>query len=149
MSAARELAQSIRAYVDAHPAMTMLPVDEAEHLRLAVAQAFNLPTGKRWWWECVPAIAVSTGYRGDDISDWRDRMLEALPEDGQPLWLFVTDDELPPWACVTGSRKSLIDMIMQLQYVEYFVVNRQHTRIVFDTHHNRLIVYERTQLLIE
>lgn len=144
MSEVSEPAQSIRAYVDAHPAVTMLPVDEAERLRLAVAQAFSFPAARRWWWECVPATAVSTEYPGDDVSSWRDRMLEVLPADGQTLWLFVTGDELPPWSCVTGSRDSLIDMIMQLPYVEYFIVNRQHTRILFDTHHNCLVVHDRT-----
>jgi hypothetical protein len=139
----RELVQSIRAYVNRHPALTVLRAEEAERLRLAVAQSFELPAARCWWWECIPASHAFVDYPSGDVSAWRDRMQEMLSADDQPLWLFVTDDELPPWICVTGSRDSLIEMLMELPYVEYFIVNQQLSRILFDTHHNRLIAHER------
>src|SRR4051812_35402854 len=95
-----ELLQSIERFVLQHPELRLLAFDESNGLRERVAARFNLPEGGTWWWECLPTRPHSYPY---SAGDGLDRLRGLLPDATVPVFMFVTDEEPPPWPCIAGS----------------------------------------------
>lgn len=134
----QELLESIRSYVAACPGLRALTTDESERLRLLVCSRFAIDGETCWPWESVSGRALTLVYpdgAGLDLLKW------TLPPTADLLYLFVTDDELPPWGCVVGKLTELIEMLNEQHLFEFFIVDSGLTWIVFDTHHNTLVSY--------
>ena len=68
-------------------------------------------------------------------------LLSIVPNPNEEAYLFVTDDEWPPWTGLRGGLSAIAAMLRELSFFEYFVVGLEMTWIVFDTHHNTLVGY--------
>lgn len=134
-----ELFQTITAHASTSPEIRVLDTEEAEQLSHLVAERFGFPLDRIWWWEVLPDDAVAVPYEGQQGLD---RLLEVLPYQKE-LLLFVTDDMLPPWPCVSGTSMALVNMLRELRFFEYFVVDSELKWIVFDNHHNVLFALGR------
>jgi hypothetical protein len=132
-----ELLDNIRECASNNPGVQILSALDAERVRGLIADRFGFPLQRAWWWETVtqPAAVVDYGNGSEGIAS----LLQLVASTSEPLFLFVTDDEPPPWFGVAGSGAAIADLLRSQRFFEYFVVNRELTQIVFDTHHNRLI----------
>ncbi|HLL53150.1 MAG TPA: DUF6756 family protein [Myxococcaceae bacterium] len=131
-----ELATAISTYVATKPEIRLLKDGEAELVRTEVARRFEFSDQQAWWWEHVPSPVKSLAYSdGEGL-----RLLSTvLPAETQRAYLFVTDDDPPPWLCVSGPPHALLELVAQQRFFEFFIVDEGMTWIVFDTHHNTLV----------
>ena len=132
------LRNDLFAFVARIPSARWLGDDEAESLRVRVAARFGWVEGRLWGWEARPAHATSISYGG---TDGVARLEELLPASSAPLYLFVTDDEAPPWPCVCAPKSVLAELVREHRFFEYFVVDAALEQIVFDTHHDTLVTW--------
>jgi hypothetical protein len=133
-----ELLAQIQAYVAANARLAMVAQEKANVLRERVADRFQFPESHLLWWECLPQSAEAIDYEGEDGL----MRLSNLLKGEQGEWqLFVTDNEPPPWPCVVGPPMELIEMVREQRFFEYFLVDKDLRRVIFDTHHNTLVVY--------
>lgn len=133
-----ELLQSLEGLAAAMEDTKLLMSDQAEQLCLRIANHFGFPYTSLWWWEHLPKDAKAFSYNG---TEGLDQLLEMLPDASMPALMFATDDEPAPWPCVSGSCDSLVRIIREQRFFEYFIVDPQLKWIVFDTHHNVLIAF--------
>jgi hypothetical protein len=118
------------------PEARLVSSGEADALQQRVAQRFGLPVGRAWWWEHLRHPVTSRVYgQADGLSV----LHESLPESALEPYLFLTDDNPPPWICVQGPGDALIRLLRELRFVECFLVDDSLSWIVFDTHHNSLV----------
>ncbi len=132
-----DLRNSLHAYVRQRSDLDIL--DEAAVARVteAVATAFVADRECTWWWQALSAPAETQAYGTDDGL----ARVRALHESKHgDFTLVVTDDEAPPWEGVRGSLDGLIGMLREHPYFEYFVVDDSVSWVVFDTHHDCLVI---------
>ena len=133
-----QLIKSIKSYTNRSTTLKFLEPHEADQLRATIARRFGFPESRIWWWETLPNDGIS--YSDNKGFDKLEQLLSAKKS---PLYLFVTDDEPPPWPCITGPLESLVQLLREERFFEYFIVNHNLDWILFDTHHNRLIIWEK------
>ncbi len=134
-----ELSSAISTYLAATPETRLLKADEAELVRMEVARRFGFSVRQVWWWEHLPSPTESLAY--SDGCEGLRLLSTVLPAGTQRAYLFATDDDPPPWLCVSGPPHALLDLVAQLRFFEFFIVDDGMTWIVFDTHHNTLVGY--------
>jgi hypothetical protein len=133
-----ELKEAINSYSDDHPQLRVLASDEAESIRTKVALRFGFREGQAWWWERLPPSSRSFAYsEGEGLA----QLMAMAPNRIEPVYLFVTDDDPPPWLCLSGPLQALVEMLNELRFFEYFIIDQSMRWIVFDTHHNALIAH--------
>jgi len=133
-----ELATSIHDYAEQRPALIALNSDEVERVTALVAAAFVREPNCRWWWEtlAVPASAHPYDLEIDGLR-WVEQLLGTF---SGPFTLVITDDQFPPWEAVRGSLDGLVAMVGDHRCFEYFIVDDSLSWILFDTHHNDLVI---------
>ena len=132
-----ELIRELTNFAAERPAVSVLAQNEADELRLRVANRFGFKDGQVWWWDNLPHGVRSLSYAAE--AGGLSQLARMLPETGAPLFLFVTDDEPPPWPCIVGPGPALAEMLGSQRFFEYFIVNGDAEWILFDTHHNALL----------
>jgi hypothetical protein len=132
-----ELAKSLRTYCAAHSKLAILEIEETNSLRVTIARRFGFELEQIWWWEHVPREHVCVSYTNQDGLDFLASTLSATTD---PLLLFVTDDNPAPWMCISGDGNSLIEMLREQRFFEYFIVNRDLGWVLFDTHQNAMML---------
>jgi len=90
-----------------------------------------------WWWEGLPDQAMRVPYADQEGLHI---VLKIISETSDRLILFVTDDSCAPWMCVSGTASGLVDMLREQRFFEYFIVNSTMDWILFDTHHNSIVI---------
>jgi len=136
-----DLYEAISQYVATNDTVTVLGEVDAEQLRRNVRDRFGLQEELVWWWEGLSTKASSISYGSEDGLDV---LISVLPTTAENLYLFATDDEAPPWVCVSGTGQALVALLRELPCFEFFVVDAMLTWIVFDTHQNQLIALNRS-----
>ncbi len=131
-----EIVKSIRNYIRRIPQVRELDFDEALQAVESVAEKYIENRKSVWWWESVKCETTCLDY-GDN--DGLSLIKEVVGEDCIVL-LFVTDDEPEPWPVFEGSIGGVIDIFSEQPFFEYFLTGRDFSWIIFDTHHNSLII---------
>ena len=90
----------------------------------------------RWWWERSIGRTVVLPYGDRDGLSF----LDALLEGEASVVMIPTDDEPPPWPAFAGSPGGMVGLLRELPPFEYTMTNDARNWIVFDTHHDTLIV---------
>jgi hypothetical protein len=67
-----------------------------------------------------------------------DEVLAALKLD--EFVLVATDEAAPPWPMWVLGRDELIALLEALPFFEYFIASLDGRTLVFDTHHNELLI---------
>ncbi len=102
-----ELMNEIQAHLSATPGLTVLDESAAAVLRSKVARRFAFPESSAWWWEHVPVPSRSFGYAdGGGLS----LLSKIVPVGATRVYLFVTDDDPPPWLCLSGPPQLIMSM---------------------------------------
>jgi len=132
-----DLMDLLREYVGHHAEMEVLDATSVARIADAVADAFVDDREHLWWWESLRTPAKVGSYGKNDGLAHLQMILGCK---SGSLVLVVTDDEGPPWSAVRGALPRLIGMLRDHQYFEYFLVDDSFSWIVFDTHHNALVI---------
>jgi hypothetical protein len=97
------------------------------------------------WWASLRLSASIVDY-GDDSSVWASTLESVLNGlAGDEVYLAVTDDEFGPWPILAVEKNQLVRLLGELSFFEYFVFQKDGRQVMFDTHHNRLVVSAATR----
>ena len=132
-----ELVASLHAFVRRRPELELLSDARLASVTESVSATFVADRSSLWWWESLRNPATVEEYGDEDGQIILQHLLGCVPG---PLTLVVTNDELPPWEGVKGSLEPLLDLIRDHHHFEYFFVDDFLSWIVFDTHHNCLVI---------
>jgi hypothetical protein len=107
---------------------------------LALIEASHIVNPKKtWWWESLRLPSRSIEYGDADVFP----LIAKLIGRNEVVRLVVTDDESPPWPVYEGPLDEILSVIAGQRFFEYFLVPAKYQTagwIIFDTHHNRLVV---------
>lgn len=132
-----DLEASVRDYVRRHEALELVLPTTLEELTETVAEAFVQDRDSLWWWDALAVRSASDSYGENDGLARVQDMLNGL---AGRLFVVVTDDERPPWLGVRGKLQPLLMMLREHHFFEYFIVDESVSWILFDTHHNTLVL---------
>lgn len=109
---------------------------EGESLILEVAVKFVRDRRHHWWWENLRELPKRIQYQDDGLA-----LLDGILEhDTGLLNLVITDDEEAPWPMIVGTWNDLRSYLGSLHFFEFFLFDASQSWMVFDTHHNELLV---------
>ncbi len=111
--------------------------DKAISITNTIAEKYIRDRSFVWWWESLAGSHVEIGY-GDDFS-WP-IIKKIAPNLNQNVYLFVTDDEPEPWSAFNGPLKKIDKLISELWRFEYFITDENFEWLIFDTHHNTVVI---------
>lgn len=131
-----ELTDTIRRTIQIFPGVKELPAVEAAELLSAAAKRHLMDPAQLWWW-MTPSGAHQTIHYGD--SNGLDKVADIVPARGL-AFLAVTDDEPRPWPVFEGTTGELIAVLRKVRFCEYFLGAVDLEWLVFDTHHNDLVI---------
>ncbi len=102
-----------------------------------VAEKYIKNRTNTWWWEELSQQSITINY---DDSDGLSLIKKIVNDDNASVKLFITDDETEPWPVFQGKFKEIFDAISEQRFFEYFITASDFSWLIFDTHHNSLIV---------
>ena len=116
--------------------LTVLSDREVANLVSAIGERYFQSTGSAWWWNSLKVFSKSIDYEvRDGLAS-----LGALLPDGDELILVVTNESHAPAGAIRGTAADLIRLVRSVAGFEFAVVPGDLSWIVFDTHHNALVV---------
>jgi hypothetical protein len=127
----KELVEGLRALL---PECTR---DESDALLAAVKARFQIDHTATWWWTAIGVGAEIIAYDGADPTP---RLRALLGNEGTKAFLIATDDGAPPWPVFRGGWLELVRAVLEQRYFAYALVAEDLSWIVFDTHHNQLVI---------
>ena len=131
------LVQEVRAIVDKHEGLVMLGSLEAESVVTKVADKFVDDLDQVWWWTSLKEEAITLPCEEDiDFALLKEVLKDATAE----VLLVVTDDEPRPWLVFGGQFEAIVSVLSELRFFEFFITNRDCDWLIFETHHNALVV---------
>jgi hypothetical protein len=136
----QELLDCIRKTAQKHPGARELPADRADAVLTAVASIFVAsPENHLWWWDSLKQPYRQLPYGDDDIALSEIRRILG---DSTLVRLVVTDDNPRPWPIFEGPVDEILRIIEDQWRFEFFLVpaSDEPRWIIFDTHHNQLIL---------
>jgi len=133
------LLQEIMVAVATRADVKALDVLDAAQVVDRAATAFGADRRRVWWWETLGKETYAVQY-GSDVPFPKIR--EFFRGRGDRFHLAVTNDRPPPWLVLQGSLDSLLYVISECRFFEYFIVDEAFSLIVFDNHHNYLVFGE-------
>ena len=132
-----ELISEIRIWIDKVKNFRELNKSEAFNAVEAVAKKYIGNRNQTWWWESLKHKSVTIKY---DDSDGLMLLEKIVGNDNAEVIFVVTDDEPEPWAVFQGNFRSIIQVISEQRFFEYFITDQNYSWLIFDTHHNSLVV---------
>ena len=109
---------------------------DSENIIAKISKKYISDTSKVWWWESLESDSFTIEYGEEDGL----KILENLISNDQTVFLFVTDDEPEPWNIFKGDFSEVLNVLKEQRFFEYFIVSEEIEWIVFDTHHNSLVI---------
>jgi hypothetical protein len=119
---------------------------EANVLLDIIADEFVENPQALWWWTSLRQPSQTIEYQGLDVF----HEIRKLVSDDEVAHLVVTDDEPRPWLVFKGQVDDLLHVVGEQRYFEYFLifaVSDKPNKVIFDTHHNSLVVAEKDKLI--
>lgn len=131
-----DLIDAIREKIMSVPGLSQLSEAQAAEVLGALARQSVTDPAQIWWWAnlTVDHETISYGER-----DGLEEVARIVPHQATAL-LVVTDDEPRPWPVFLGKTSDLLAALREVRFCEYFLVDQDFKWIVFDTHHNTLVV---------
>jgi len=104
----------------------------------ALAHRHGIAPDRVLWWDGAPATQVHACY--DDGMQGLARLEELLAPAQGEIQLIVSEECAPPWPVWSLQASELLPLLGELPFFEYAVVLEGGATLVFDTHHNTLLV---------
>jgi hypothetical protein len=130
-----ELMAELDSFVSVNPEVRWLEERKAISAIEALANRFEIPRTQVWWWEGREHARKIQYSEVDGLA-----VLEGLVVPDSHVLLLVTDDEPPPWPSIEGPLGLLMALVRKQRYFEFFVTDPGTDWVVFDTHHNELVI---------
>jgi hypothetical protein len=132
------LAQALREAAKHVGEVRELEATETQRVVDEIGRKFVEKTESVWWWDGLrlPARRI---FRYSDWQTMKAAAFEMLGDRDAPLILVATDDNPPPWIAVSGSLESLLNVIAETHYFEFFLTDASLSWAMFDTHHDELV----------
>ena len=121
------------AELDLQDSVVCLSVQDADDLIESAAAKFVVDRSRLWWWESLtdslPQESItlpespSPGY-----------ISEICPSG--PAYLFVTNDEFPPWPVFRGDASDFERILGECPLFEYAIVSEDMSWMVLENHHS-------------
>ncbi|BCX42216.1 MULTISPECIES: hypothetical protein [Stenotrophomonas] len=115
-----------------------LPVDRAVALLESLAGRHGIDPRRVYWWAGIATADQTIQY--DDSDEGLSCLAELLVEVNGEMCLVASDERALPWPIWTLQASELIPLLGELPFFEYFVVLDGGATLLFDTHHNALVV---------
>ncbi len=104
----------------------------------ALAHRHGIDPDRILWWDGAPAAQAHARY--DDGTQGLARLAELLDSARGEIQLIVSDERATPWPVWSLQAAELVPLLGELHFFEYAVVLDGGATLVFDTHHNMLLV---------
>lgn len=114
----------------------LAPADSDRAYRAALHQ-FVGTEDRRWWWEAFREPGVSVPFPAGDR--WR-KLPSIVPNPSEPAWFIAEDDQLPQYPVFETSAEVAARVIGECYGFEYYMVAKDFSWLVCETHHNSLSV---------
>jgi hypothetical protein len=115
-----------------------LPVDRADALLKSLAARHGIDPRHVFWW--VGKASADHAIQYDSSDEGLSCLDELLAEVNGEMYLVASDERALPWPIWTLQASELIPLLGDLPFFEYFVVLDGGATLLFDTHHNTLVV---------
>ena len=127
----------VRAAAARTPDVTVLAHTAAQTFIDRVADTFVRDRTCMWWWEALdtPVVTVSYDGQGNGLAE-----LKSLLRGAKQVKLVVTNEEPEPAGVVAGAPEAITALIADLPVFEFAVADPDLAWLIFDTHHNLLVV---------
>lgn len=131
-----ELINEIRSVAHDMGCVTELDKKEVQEIYDKINSRFIKEEKKIWWWESlsIPSTSIEYGEH-DGLS-----LIREIIKNNLKVLIFITDDEAPPWPAFEGKLEDILEIIKSQRFFEYFLTSKDCKWLIFDTHHNSLIV---------
>lgn len=131
-----ELLRGIRKFIACKKDFTELNKRDALEAINCIAKKFIIDRSKKWWWTDLTQDSVKIEYGESDGL----LFIEELVNKDTEVLFFITDDEPEPWPVFQGKLSTVIEIIAEQRFFEYFLTDKDYSWIIFDTHHNSFII---------
>jgi hypothetical protein len=135
MTVDEELLDQFRVYLTNRDGLRELNFLEALVVVDDIARRFVDKEESVWWWESLKCDSVTLPYGDSDGLALLGELLFAE----RMIRLVVTDDEPRPWPVFEGEAQTILELLRELRFFEYFIASEDCRWVVFDTHHNALV----------
>ena len=115
-----------------------LPSDRAIGLLESLASRHGIDPCLVYWWVGKASADQTIRYDGSD--EGLSCLADLLAEANGKICLVASDERALPWPVWTLQVSELIPLLGELPFFEYFVVLDDGATLLFDTHHNTLVV---------
>jgi len=134
------LMDDIKLALGGAPSWRVLPEEEAEELLGRLVARYGIDLKARLPWEMPGARAI---YPYDLPASWELMLSSLLDIFSDVIYLVVSNEDAAPWPVIAMPPGYLLELLPELPPFEYFVFDDAMERVVFDTHDNSLIVFEK------
>lgn len=116
--------------------LSQLSDSQAVELLDALAKRNITDPAQIWWWAnlTVDHETIPYGER-----DGLDEVAGIVPPQTN-AFMVITDDEPRPWPVFSGATSDLLAALREVRFCEYFLIGPDLKWLVFDTHHNALVI---------
>ena len=132
-----ELVEELRKTIDKLGSINELNEEDSKSLVDDLAVQYIADRNLVWWWEGLLDKPVVINY-GDSLG-W-DYIVKLVRSPDQNVYLVATDDNAEPWEVFEGSLAAVVMLLENMWRFEYIIVDVNLSWIIFDTHHNSLVV---------
>ncbi len=112
--------------------------DRAIGLLQSLASRHGIDPCLVYWWAGKASADQTIQYDGSD--EGLSCLADLLAEANNEICLVASDERALPWPVWTLQVSELIPLLGELPFFEYFVVLDGGATLLFDTHHNTLVV---------
>jgi len=116
--------------------MRLLSFDENENLYNELYSSFVKGGDRKWWWESfkdIEASCVVENGMGFKL------IPELVPDPNDNLWFVVEEDQLEFYPIFETTASVATAIIGECYAFEYYLIPKDKTWLLCETHHNRLI----------
>ena len=95
---------------------------------------------RKWWWEAFSRPSTSAEFPTGD--GWR-RLAQIVPDPDELVWFIVEDDQLSHYPVFEVTPRAASRIIGECYGFEYYLVAKDYSWLVCETHHNRVFAVGR------
>lgn len=132
-----ELIQELRKNLVSIDTICELSEVDARSLIDGIAARYIADRSRIWWWEGLAEKPLVIDY-GEDLG-W-DYIVKLVQPPEHQVYLVATDDDPEPWFVFKGSVSAVANLLGNMWRFEYIIVDVDLSWVIFDTHHNSLVV---------
>ncbi|WP_133817310.1 hypothetical protein [Tahibacter aquaticus] len=123
-----------------HARLCLLQTNDAYKVLEKIAVLHVSDRALVYWWQGLHNVQARLSY-GTASTDGLDLLSEQLEKlDSEEIYLVATDDQLAPWPVFVCCRHDVRGVLADMPFFEYFISTMDCSVLIFDTHHNELVL---------